>query len=102
MFSKKVVNNNIMLTIMVFTVILLSLFIGIRMVHASERVEYEKAFISIEIAPGDTLISIAGDYAAAGSDYNDYIDEVKRINNLKDNTIHAGCYLMVPVYHTIE
>lgn len=102
MITKRVVNNNFMLTIVIVTAILLSLFIGMRMVHASERVEYEKAFISIEIAPGETLMSIAEDYAAGSSNYNDYIDEVKEINNLENDTIHAGCYLMIPVYHTVE
>lgn len=102
MITKRVVNNNFMLTIVIVTAIVLSLFTGMRMVHASERVEYEKAFISIEIAPGETLMSIAEDYAVESSNYNDYIDEVKKINNLENDTIHAGCYLMVPVYHIVE
>lgn len=98
MFTRKVTNNSIMLILLFLIVSILSLIIGFRMVHANESVEYEKAFVSIEIESGDTLTSIAQEYAPSSDAYTDYIAEVKNINNLQDDTIHAGCYLMVPVY----
>ena len=86
-----------------WAVLFLSLFIigSMRMVRADESTHYNKSFVSIEIENGETLTSIAEDYAISAAYYTDYIEEVKSINNLKDDTIHAGCYLMVPVYQPI-
>ena len=101
MSSRKVTNNSIMLIALVILVIILSFFIGTRMVHANESIEYNKSFISIEIDQGDTLISIAQEHALT-SHYDEYISEVKKINNLETDTIHAGCYLMIPIYTVLE
>lgn len=100
---RKLFNNNIiMLTIGL--VLFLNFFIigGMKLVRANESIQYEKSFITIEIQRGDTLISIAEEYAISEADYMAYIDEVKEINNLKDETIHAGCYLLVPIYSILE
>ncbi|MDE6433983.1 MAG: LysM peptidoglycan-binding domain-containing protein [Lachnospiraceae bacterium] len=102
MLTHKITNNNIMLISLLVITIILSLTIGFRMVHANESVEYEKSFVSIEIESGDTLTSIAQAYAPSSAVYADYIVEVKNINNLQNDTIHAGCYLMIPVYTIIE
>lgn len=98
----KIFNNNIMLTISILIIIILSISMGIKAVYASEQIDYEKSFISIEIKAGDTLTSIASEHALSVSEYEDYITEVKQINNLEGDTIHAGCYLMVPVYNVLE
>lgn len=60
----------------------------------------EKKVKSIKLEKGDTLWSIASEYADsdAYSDYNEYICEVKRINNLSDSYIIEGSYLVVPYY----
>lgn len=71
---------------------------GMRLVQANESIEYDKSFVTIEIEEGTTLTSIAEQYAVSEAEYQDYITEVKNINNLRDDTIHAGCYLLVPVY----
>lgn len=51
---------------------------------------------SIKIEQGQTLESIAREYNT-DSYYTtyEYIDEIKRINNLYSDNIHAGCYLTV-------
>ena len=90
---KRVHNNNIML-MFGFILILTFTFIGGR--------QFEKSFQAIEIQPGDTLTSIAEEYATSEAVYQDYIDEVIEINQLKDDQIHAGCYLMVPVYSAVS
>lgn len=102
MMKKGVYNNRIMLTIGV--ILFLSIFIigSMRMVRADESMQYDKSFMSIEVESGDTLTSIATEYAISAAHYHDYIEEVKSINNLKDDTIHAGCYLMIPVYQIVE
>ena len=102
MIGKRIYNNRIMLTI--GAIIFLSTFMisGMRLVCADENIQYNKSFISIEIEEGDTLTSIAKEYAISAAQYSDYINEVKSINNLKSDIIHAGCYLMIPVYQSKE
>lgn len=102
MLRRTVCDNNIMLTVLLILVITIVFFGGMHIVKADEAVEYEKSFVSIEIKHGDTLTSIAQEYAKSAADYNDYIDEVKNINSLKDDTIHSGCYLLIPVYTLVE
>lgn len=91
-----------MLIFLFATIIIFALVNCITVAYADEAVEYEKSFISIEIEQGDTLTSIAESYAKSEAEYQDYIEEVMSINNLKDDTIHNGCYLLVPVYTIIS
>lgn len=58
-----------------------------------------KYYTSIVVVSGDTLWSIAKEYADIhyGS-LEDYISEVASINHLKSNEIKAGQYLIVPYY----
>lgn len=58
-----------------------------------------KYFKSIEIAEGDTLWSIADEYASEqyGS-VKDYINELKSMNDLKSDTIHAGEHIVIAYY----
>ena len=98
-FLKKVTDNNIMLIISAIIIAIAISMIFISNSKADSSSEYEKAFITIEIGDGDTLTSIAEQYALSPSNYNDYIEEVKHINNLNNDTIHYGCYLLIPVYN---
>ena len=98
MRKKYINNNNIMLIIIVGILFSFFTFGGMTFVHADEASDYEKSFITIEIQEGTTLSSIAEEYALSAADYGDYITEVKKINNLREDTIHAGCYLLIPVY----
>ncbi|MDO5149632.1 MAG: LysM peptidoglycan-binding domain-containing protein [Oscillospiraceae bacterium] len=97
---KQVNNNDIMLITLLF-ILLFSIMIGHRFVLANDNTTYEKTFISIEIQEGDTLTSIAHTYAKNAIAYNDYILEVKDINNLHNDTIHSGCYLLIPTYEEV-
>jgi len=59
----------------------------------------DKCFTSIEIEPGDTLWSIAQEYAT--DEYESiehYISEVKDINSLTGDNICAGAFLTLPYY----
>ncbi len=98
MHKNYVNNNNIMLIIIAGILFSFFTFGGMAFVHADEASDYEKSFITIEIQEGTTLSSIAEEYALSAADYGDYITEVKKINNLQEDTIHAGCYLLIPVY----
>ena len=56
---------------------------------ASNEVNTYKYYTSIEVQKGDTLWTIAQQY------YASYIEEVKDMNQLTSDTIHAGEYLTV-------
>ncbi|MED9903347.1 MAG: LysM peptidoglycan-binding domain-containing protein [Lachnospiraceae bacterium] len=61
-----------------------------------------KYYTSIEVAYGESLWSIAEEYA--GEEYvsvSDYIYEVMEINHLQEENIIAGQYLVVPYYSTV-
>ena len=56
-------------------------------------------YASIRVERGDSLWGIASRYAAQSPmDVRGYVEELKRINQLPDDTIHAGHYLMVVYY----
>ncbi len=56
-------------------------------------------YASIRVERGDSLWGIASRYAAQSPmDVSGYVEELKRINQLPDDTIHAGHYLMVVYY----
>lgn len=67
--------------------------------HPPKAVIYYK---SIEIEKGDTLWTIAEEYApSAGMTVTEYIKQLKQMNHLGEDTIHAGCYLTI-VYQIPE
>ena len=66
---------------------------------ASEEHPSFKYYTSIQIEKGDTLWSIADTYITSEYDsIQDYIDEVKELNHLGPDDIHAGQYLTIPYY----
>lgn len=61
-----------------------------------------KYYTSIEIQYGDSLWTLAGEYA--GEEYKsaeDYVHEVMQINHLREENLIAGQYLIVPYYSKI-
>ncbi|MCR5149343.1 MAG: hypothetical protein K6C35_10315 [Eubacterium sp.] len=59
----------------------------------------QKYYTSISIDDNDTLWTIAERYAAPESgSYNDFIEEVKAINNLCGDRINYGEALVIPQY----
>lgn len=65
----------------------------------SDKTISYKYYTSIEIAWGETLWSLAEEYA--GEEYastDDYVYEVMEINHLREETLTAGQYLVVPYY----
>lgn len=59
-----------------------------------------KYYTSVQVEDGDSLWSIAEEYSDVDSyaSYTDYIDEVKQINHISGDDIHAGEYLTIPYY----
>lgn len=59
----------------------------------------QKHYKCITIEEDDTLWTIAEEnYSEEYDSYEDYIDEVRFINNLTDDTIYNGATLVVPYY----
>ncbi len=89
----------------IFILFLVLAFIGILLFggkdakDANASTVKEKYFTCIDISDGDTLWSIAEEYATVEFEtYNAFIDEVKHINNLRGDRIDAGATLVIPVY----
>lgn len=53
-------------------------------------------YTSIRLKPGDNLWNIANRYAE-GSEFTiaEYVEELKRMNNLRDEQVHSGEYLTI-------
>lgn len=65
-------------------------------VHAEEKEESRLFFTSIQIQQGDSLWDIAEKYAeGSGYTVSEYVEEMKRMNGLRGDDIHAGSYLTV-------
>lgn len=63
----------------------------------------ELYYTSVEVKEGDTLWTIAEAYMSAEFvDLNTYVDEIKEVNGMYNDTIHTGSYLIVPYYEIIQ
>lgn len=62
--------------------------------------EAKKQFVSYQIQSGDNLYSIARDYCDTSyySSYEEFINEVIKINKLRDDNIIQGRNLILPVF----
>ena len=58
-----------------------------------------KIYTTVEIEAGDSLWTVAREYYSNEySDYNELIEEIKDINNMIDDNVKRGCYIIVPQY----
>lgn len=58
-----------------------------------------KYYTSIVVEYGDSLYSLAEEYASAGNQsIQDYVKEVMHINHMEDETLCSGQYLIIPYY----
>ncbi|MCM1161638.1 MAG: LysM peptidoglycan-binding domain-containing protein [Roseburia sp.] len=65
----------------------------------SQKETYYKYYTSIVIQDGDSLWSLAEkNYDGHFKSKKAYIDEIKKINGLSDETLISGQYLIVPYY----
>ena len=77
-------------------------FTGMNLLHsqAQEKTSpYHKYYTSIRIQKGDSLWSIAESYKThSGKSTAEYVHDLRQMNSLSDDTIHAGNYLTVYYY----
>ena len=56
----------------------------------------ERYYTSVQLKQGDTLWSLAEQYGEGiGYSQKEYVEELRRINGLRDEQIHSGGYLTV-------
>ncbi len=67
-----------------------------------EMITYYKYYTSIEIAPGDTLWDLADVYMdeVHYQSKQEYINEVSRLNSIRNDKIVSGQSLIMPYYST--
>ena len=97
------VHQNILLALITTIVVLLCVLIGSSIAasgqsKAAQNTSY-KYYTSVEIEKGDTIWNIAEEYMTPeyGS-IQGYVEEIKSVNNLGDDDIHSGQYLMIPYF----
>ena len=92
----------ILVTIAAFIALCFSIMIGTKLVRAQDDTyiaQTEIYYGSIEITTGDTLWDIANTYTK-GTDISisEYVDQLKAMNQLSNETIYAGQHLTVAYY----
>ncbi len=71
------------------------------MAEEASSADIHPYYKSIQIEEGDSLWKIAQKYKnQSGMSTVQYVNELKNINRLKDDTIHAGHYLTVVYFST--
>ena len=76
---------------------------NISQVKASSVNEPYKYYTSVQVKQGDSLWSIASSYLTAEcGEVSDYINEIKELNHLSNDAIHAGEYLLIPYYEPFK
>lgn len=93
-------NKKTFLMIVFIAVIYLSIFGDKESVRAYDSPDEESSdyryYKCIQVNDGDTLWDIAAVYMDDSYDStSDYVEELKKINKLNSDNIHAGCYLTV-------
>ncbi|MCM1257175.1 MAG: LysM peptidoglycan-binding domain-containing protein [Roseburia sp.] len=87
------------LVMAVITMILVASSIFTMSAKAKEIPSGYKYYTSIVVEKGDTLWDIASQYITPEyADISEYIGEVKCLNHLAGDEIHAGEYLTIPYY----
>ena len=90
------------LVLLVLIAILSSGFFGHNLMQAMAEeeaaVSYSKYYTSIRLEEGDTLWKLAERYNNHSESMEAYVRELKSMNCLIDDTIHAGNYLTVTYY----
>ena len=92
-----------LLAIAIIVIVSLGILLGssINALASSDKdiASYNKYYVSIRVESGDTLWTIADDYIDGFNISKEaYISEVCTINEISQNDIHAGDYIVVPYY----
>lgn len=90
-------------TLFVLTCVLIGSSVGASSQSEAAQNESYKYYTSVEIERGDTLWNIAEQYITPEyASVQAYVDEIKEVNNLGDDEIHSGQYIMVPYFSNVQ
>ena len=85
------------------SVLITSNFLRANQVKASSVKTENVYYKTIEVEEGDTLWDLADRYMGEKTfSRQEYIEQVKEMNHLTDDTIESGAYLMVPYVETVS
>ena len=87
--------------VVLFSVLCLSLFILLSGgSHVSAEQEAKEAYYTaVTVQPGDTLWSIAEEYAPEYADLSDYVRTLKEINHIRQDRLLQSGQTLVVVYY---
>ena len=57
---------------------------------------------SVLVHPGDTLWGLADTYCNSDMNVEDYVNEIRRINNMKNSDLISGEYIILPTVHSLS
>lgn len=97
--TTKKVSGRLAACVFVSSVLLALLAILVFAPHKTDAADaVVSSYVSVRIENGDSLWSLAEEYAPEQIKINDYIRAVRSINHLWDDNIVAGQYIVLPVY----
>lgn len=93
------INTRIVVGLLVMVIFTGAIFMVGAMTVNGEAEEKTKYYKSIMIEAGDTLWSIAEEYCDNDTlSITEYIEEIKEINNIKNEKIKSGNYLVISYF----
>ena len=99
MIRKQKAYLTILLFVLASIVILLGTTINVFAGSKANVSSYNKYYKSVQIEAGDTLWDLADEYIGeCNLDKTDYISEICEINEICEDEIHAGDYIVVAYY----
>ena len=78
--------------------ILLIMLLGTIIVNASDTKQPDKYYTSVMIEQHDTLWSLESQYNNGTEDHDTYINNIKLLNHMSDDTIIDGSYILLYYY----
>ncbi len=100
--KKRNSNHRVVFNLVVIIVLAIAIMCSVGFVVSAKSdkssSDINSYYQSIRVESGDTLWSIATEYCPDTQEISDYIDEIKSINSIKNDTIKAGDYIIVSVY----
>lgn len=94
-YSRRIDKNKLFRALMVLSLTLFMLIQAATMAF-SYVPEAEREYKTVVVASGDTLWSIASEYAT--DDVRDKIKDIKKFNNLSGDTLTVGEHIRVPIH----
>lgn len=90
--------RHILHRILLINTILLIMLLGTIIVNASDTKQHDKYYTSVMIEQHDTLWSLESQYNNGTEDRDTYINNIKQLNHMSNDTIIDGSYILLYYY----